>query len=67
MPLNMQLEAIQWLRPLIADVWLRRPGVVAIPVHVEFVMDQVHWERFFSQYFRFTLSLLFTLVFYTCH
>ena len=39
MPVNVLPEAVPWLRPFVAEVWLRRHGFDAIPVHVEFVMD----------------------------
>ena len=42
-----------------SDVWARKPGFDPRLFHVGFVMDEVHFEWFLSQYVRFYLAVSF--------
>jgi hypothetical protein len=47
-------RAVPWLRSLVAGLSPRRPGFVPGSIHVGFVVD---WDRFFSEFFSFPLSI----------
>jgi hypothetical protein len=56
--LNLTL-ALLWLRRLVAYLLLCKPGFAPEPVHVGFMVAKVHWDRVFSEFFGFPLSVLF--------
>jgi hypothetical protein len=56
--LNLTL-ALLWLRWLVDCLLLCRPGFAPGPVHVGFMVAKVHWDRVFSEFFGFPLSVLF--------
>jgi hypothetical protein len=41
------MQAVPWLRQLVADLSLQRPAFVSGSVHEEFVVDKRHWNRGF--------------------
>jgi hypothetical protein len=53
------LYAIPWLRQLVASLSPQRPRFKPWSVHVGFVWTKRQWDRFLSQLFFFTLSILF--------
>jgi len=53
------IQAVPWLRRLVAGLSPWRPGFSLRPVYVGFVGTQWHWYRFFSKNFSFSLSVSF--------
>jgi len=53
------IQAVLWLRQLVAGLSPRRPGFSLRLVHVGLVGTQWHWNRFFSKNFSFSLSVSF--------
>jgi small ligand-binding sensory domain FIST len=49
-----ELKAVVWLRRLVTGLSPRRPGFAPGSVHVGLVVDEWHWYRFLSEYFRFS-------------
>jgi hypothetical protein len=46
---------MQWLGQLVTGLLPQK----ARSVHARFVVDKVHWDRFFSKFFSFLLSISF--------
>jgi hypothetical protein len=55
--LVIQVSAVPLLRRLVTGLPLRRYGFAPGAVHVGFVVDK--WERFFTEFFGFPLSVSF--------
>jgi hypothetical protein len=55
----LQCNVVPWVRRLVASLSLRRPGLAPGSVHVGFEVKKVHWDRCFSEFFGFPLSVSF--------
>jgi hypothetical protein len=53
------LGAIPWLRWLVISLSLQRPGFTPGSVYMGFEVDKQHWDRFFSKFFSFLVSVSF--------
>jgi hypothetical protein len=46
--LSAVLQAVAWLKVLVAGLSSRRPGFDPLSVHVSYIVNEVHWDRFSS-------------------
>jgi hypothetical protein len=51
--------AVPWLRRLVAGLIPQKRGFNHGPVHVGFVVEELVWDGFFTEYFGFHLSVSF--------
>lgn len=55
----LRTQSIPWIKLLIFALAKRRFVSHARPDHVGFVIEMRHWNRFFAEYFRFSLAVWF--------
>jgi hypothetical protein len=58
--------AVPWLRLLVTGLSPWRPGFAPGSIHVGFVVDR-HWDRFFSKFFGFPLSVYHSTFIHQTH
>jgi hypothetical protein len=52
-------QVVPWLKSLVAGLSPQRPGFAPGSIHVGFVVEKWHWDRFSSEFFSFPLSISF--------